>query len=329
MKYQNIKSFQKHLANAAPHNLCRMYLIAMADDFERTKALDAILSYVATPDALPVRLSGTDLSLRDLFDAIESPSLLGGDPIVILDEVEKMGKKQLQTFCDSLKTTSAYLLFGSRSKTVTLANLVEKEGVILDLLEEKPWDKEKRLADQLSDRVKNAGKRLSSDAAPLLFERLGMDPALLESEIDKLICYVGDRPSITREDILEISPASRTSTLWQTAEEMVWEKGDFQLPDTNAFHGLVPALRSQLHLGLTLATLIEKNVPHEKWNSHLPKLWPKTLEKRSSQAARLGTSFFQKGLEKLFEIELLSRTHSTQYRALLDLFRANLLSHAR
>ncbi len=319
MKYTQLNSFQKHLASAAPHHLCRLYLIQVNDDFERTRAIEAILSYLHVP---PVRFSGVDCELRDCLDAMQSLSLLG-ESVVVLDEVEKLGKKQIQTLCDHCSQSAGYVLFGARSKTA-LAQVIEKEGVILDLLEEKPWDKEKRLSHQLMERAKNAGKKISPDAAALLLERLGPDPALLESEIDKLICYAGDRPTLTREDVLSLSPASRSQTLWQTAEEVIWEGGDFPSIDSTAFHGLIPALRSQLHLGLTLATLINEKCPADQWNRYLPKLWPKTLEKRASQAARLGTAYFRKGLQKLFDLELLSRTNSTQYRALLDLFRAQI-----
>jgi DNA polymerase-3 subunit delta len=325
MKYQNLKSFQKHLASAAPQHLCRLYFIGMSDDFERAKTLEEILSYISTSAQ---KYSGADCDLRDCLDAMQSMSLLG-ESVVILDEVEKLSKKQLETLAANLKTSAGYALLGSRSKLASLAALVEKEGVVLDLLEEKPWDKEKRLSDQLIDRAKNAGKQLSFDAAHLIFERLGADPALLASEIDKLICYVGDRSTIQREDILAITPASRTSTLWQNAEEVIWEGGEFLSLDSAAFHGLIPALRNQLHLGLALATLIEEKCPSDQWSRFLPKLWPKTLEKRSSQAARLGSSYFQKGLDKLFEVELLSRSSSTQYRALLDLFRAQLYTKHR
>lgn len=323
MKYQNLKSFQKHLSSAAPHNLCRLYLIAISDDFERMKAIDAVLSYLVTP---PTRFSGTNCDTREVLDTIHSLSLLGDHPIVVVDEVEKLAKKELQTFTDHLGTPAGYVLFGARSKT-PLTNVIEKEGVVLDLLEEKSWDKEKRLAEQLADRAKNAGKRLNPDASLLLFERLGADPALLESEMDKLICYVGDRPAIAREDVLQISPASKTATLWHTAEEVIWEGGLFPSLDSTAFHGLLPALRNQLQLGLTIATLIEEKRPSDQWNQYLPKVWPKVLEKRSAQAARLGAPYFRKGLNSLLDIELLSRTNSTQYRALLDLFRAQL--HAR
>jgi len=105
---------------------------------------------------------------------------------------------------------------------------------------------------------------------------------------------------------------------------VIWERGEFPPLDGTSFHGLIPALRNQLQLGLTLSTLIEERCPSDQWSKYLPKLWPKTLEKRSSQAARMGSSYFKKGLSKLLEVELLSRTNSTQYRALLDLFKAQI-----
>lgn len=320
MRYQNLKSFQKHLSSAAPHHLCRIYLIAMADDFERTKVLDALLSYF--PESFPTRFNGNDLILRDLLDAMQSPSLLGGDPIILLDEMEKIAKKDLQTLFAHL-TTGCYLFLGSRTKSPFAAD-VEKQGVILDLTDEKPWDKEKRFVEQLVEKAKNSGKRLSPDAVQFLFERLDKDPALLENELNKLICYVGEKTSIEKEDIARISASSRTHTLWQTAEEVIWEGGKFPPLDSTSFHGLLPILRSQLQLGLKLTSLIDSKCPSQEWSTHLPKIWPKTLEKRSAQAARLGTPFFKKGMEKLFEIELLSRNQSTQYGALLDFFRSYL-----
>lgn len=323
MKYQNLSSFQKHLSSAAPDHLCRLYLVLIQDDFERTKALGGVLSYI---DAAPNRFNGAESNLLDCMDAMQNMSLFGAS-LVIIDEVEKFSKKEIQTLAEHLVGASGFVLIGSRSKTALLSNVVEKEGVVLDLLDEKPWDKEKRLALELSNRGKNAGKYLSPDAAPLLFERLGIDPALLESEMDKLICYVGERAQISREDILAISPASKTASIWQMAEEVIWEGGAFPTLDSSGFHGMIPALRSQLHIGLSLATLIEEKRPSEDWGRFLPKLWPKTLDKRSSQAARLGSSYFRKGLEKLFEMELISRSSSTQYSALLDLFRAHI--HAR
>lgn len=323
MKYQNLKSFQKHLASAAPNHLCKVYLVLMADDFERARVLEEILALIQAPAN---RFSGVKLDLREFLDSLGSMSLFG-ESVALLDEAEKISKKEIDLISENVSTSSGYVLIGARSKMTGLAKLIEKQGVVFDLLGEKPWDKEKRLADELIERGRVSGKVVFQDVTSLLFERLGLDSALLVSEMDKLICFVGDRPKIEREDVLAISPASHMATLWQTAESVIWDGANLPELDVNAFHALVPILRNQLHLGLTLATLIEEKKPADQWSQFLPKLWPKTLEKRSSGAARLGSAFFKKGMHHLFEIELLSRVSSTDYLAMLDLFRMKL--HAR
>lgn len=322
MRYQNLRAFRKHLASAAPDHLCRCYLAAVPDDYERGIALQAILSQF--PECPHITLNGGEAVCRQVADALLSPTLFGSEPVVVLDEAEKMGKKELQALIDLAGRSPlyGYLLCGARSKTALTAAF-EKAGVVLDLADEKPWDKEKRLAEQIAERVQNAGKRLASDAIPLLFERLGSDAALLDSEIDKLVCFVGTRPMIERSDVFRVSAASRELTLWQTAEEIIWEE-ESASADPATFHSLVPALRSQLQTGLKLTDLCASNTPREEWTSYLPRLWPKILEKRSAQAARLGRSFFKNGLDLLFQIELLSRTGAAHEEALLDFFRISL-----
>ena len=327
MKYQNLHAFQKHLSNASSQHLCRAYLAVVPDDYERAKVIQSIRSYV--PLSQSISFNGPESACRDISDALLSPSLFGGEPVVIVDEVEKMSKKELQSLASLVENRGlcGYLFCGSRSKTILTASF-EKAGVVLDLAEEKPWDRDKRLAEQLADRAARAGKRLDFDAAPLLFERLGSDPALLDGELDKLICYVGDRPTIGRSDIMRVCGCSRMQTLWAAAEEMVWEKKASSV-ESGSFYGLIPALRSQFSLGLKIISLIAEGCPREEWVVYLPKIWPKTLEKRIGQAQLLGAAYFQKGLDLLLQIELLSRTGQTNELALLDLFRCSLGVHLK
>ena len=127
------------------------------------------------------------------------------------------GKRDRDSFEIFGARRSVWLSFaGSRGKTAC-AEVVEKIGIVFDLSEEKTWDKEKRIRESLLERARNAGKRLSSDAVSLLFERLGSDIALLDGEVDKLICFVGDRPTLERSDVLRLSVASRSSHPWQMA----------------------------------------------------------------------------------------------------------------
>ncbi|OGN56197.1 MAG: hypothetical protein A3D96_01935 [Chlamydiae bacterium RIFCSPHIGHO2_12_FULL_44_59] len=320
MKYQNFLSFQKHLKEAAPDRLCPIYLVAVVDDFERAQAMDEILQYFSSP---PDRYGAGHCTLPNLMQAIETKSLFG-ETVIVLDEVEALSKKEQEQLMGPLRHPAGYVVLGARSKVPELASFVESQGVIFDQLSEKPWDKEKRLVLALVEKARRVGKVLAPEVAHFLLERLGPEPALLMSEIEKLLCFVGENTAIRREDILELSPVSRTSTFWQVAEKVIWERGDFAFFDSLSFHALLPILRNQLQLGLTLSSLIEDNTPADQWGAYLPHLFPKILEKRSSQAARLGSGYFQKGLHSLFEMELSSRTNSTQYQALLDQFTAKL-----
>ncbi len=70
---------------------------------------------------------------------------------------------------------------------------------------------------------------------------------------------------------LKISAANLSHTAWQNAEEIVWERGALQLADKDLFHALVPAIRSQLQLGLKIALLIESKTPADQWSKYLSK----------------------------------------------------------
>ncbi len=318
MRFQNLKVFQTYLGSADPSTFPRVFLIAISDDFERRRAIESVTKLFPTYPF--VSMSAVDGTLSELLTELESPSLFSSETAAIVDEVEKLPKKGAAALTQIVSSfTSGCLILGSRGKS-PLFSLVEQNGSLLDLTDEKPWDREKRLAEHLSERAKTKGKRISSDVAPLLFERLDKNTALLEGEIDKLVCYVGDRPSIERADVLQICAASRSHTLWQIAEELVWEGGNSS--DLN--DGLIPILRSQMQMGLKIATLLEEGVTTKEIGARLPKIWPKTLERRIGQASRLGASYFRKGLDLLFRIESLSRAGSIDSGALLDFFRASI-----
>lgn len=322
MKYQNIKLFEKSLSCSS-----RVYLVVMSSDEERSSLLEKILLR-ATPQEHSVEKFSRDTECRILIDALSSPSLFGGETVVWVDECEALQKKEVEKLSEFLEKSSlsGYLLLGARGKT-PLSKIVEKIGVVLDMSEEKPWDKEKRLAETVAEMAKNGGKRISSDAIPLLIECAGSDLSLLSREIDKLICYIGDRLTIERTDIFRLCGMHTVETPWQIAEEIVWEgKGSF---DPSGFPPLIFALRAQLQLGLKIATLMEGGVLPSEWGPYFPKIWPRTLEKRKSQVEAKGALYFKKGLEILYKIESLSRNGGALPEALFDLFKTNLMSFSR
>lgn len=321
MRYNNKSSFLAQIKSAASTGfLSRVYFVGIPHDYERAESCEGILRYLPTGFLLE-RFSGSSLDSKALSDHLQTSSLFGGEPVALIEDAEKIPKGALQAL---FPLSYGYLILSAKGKSA-YSDLVEKEGIVLDLLNEKPWEKEKRIHAQLEAKVKGTGKTIAYDALALLFERQDLDIGLLEREIDKLICYTGDRLSIYASDVLAISTSSRTFALWQTAESLIWEGTG--VVDEAHFHALLPALRSQLQLGLKISSLVASNATREEWSKSLPKVFPKTLEKRTSQAISLGTRYFTQGLIELFDIELKSRTGVTQYGALLDLFRSKLATY--
>jgi len=315
MKHQNIHSFLSD-------KKVRVYLSIMRDPLMRRATFQEIIKTVASKEHSLEKFS-SDVEMSTLFDALSSPSLFGGQTIVLLDECDLLKKKDAEKLGCFLEKNEpvGLLLLGAKGKT-PLLSVVEKVGSVLDMSAEKPWERDKRLVDAMIQEAKSHGKWLSGDAAALLIEKIGADFACLTQEIHKLICFVGERPNIERSDVFRISATNSLETPWKTAEEIIWENGGVNF-DASGFFGLIFSLRAQLQLGAKITSLIEGKVPSTEWSAHFPKVWPKTLEKRANQAMAKGSLYFQKGLETLFKVEMLSRTGASP-QALFDLFRTSL-----
>lgn len=322
MRYTNFKAFEKHLSASAPHQLCRIYLIYSLDDFERRQAIDAILHYVLSPDGMAERFFGSDATERRVMEALDRPALFSPQSVVIVDDAEKKLLEELSVHLKEPRSFG-YLIMGSKHKSSF--RFFEMQGVILDLTDEKPWEKEKRWTEQLHEKARGAGKRLAPDAALWMIERLDRDAALLASEMDKLLCYCAHKSRIDRSDVESICSASRTHTLWQIAEDLVWgrifraDAADMREP--SFFYGLLASLRQQLMLGIKMLDLCQCKVPLAEWPSRFPKMWPKTIEKKAQIAQRFGIDYFRAGLDRLFDIELLAKNCAVPLDALFDFFR--------
>ena len=320
MRYSNKAAFLNQIKSAKSAGaLSRIYWIAVSHDYERAEIVNALLPMIS-PTGENVQ-KWNEVDLVSLGSHLQTSSLFGDEPIAWLDNAESVTKAQGTALEKLFPRDFGYLICSAKSKCAW-SSCVEEAGVVLDLLTEKPWEKEKRIQQTLEQYAHKLGKTIASNALSALLETQDLEEGILEREIEKLSCYTGDRLHITVEDVEAICPPNRAFAVWQTAEQVVWErKGSLEEAH---FHALIPALRSQLQLGLKIATLLAENASREEWSATLPKVFPKTLEKRTRDASQLGIRYFARGLETLFDIELKSRTGSQHLGALLDFFHCSL-----
>lgn len=326
MKYLNINSLKKHFETPSFEKI-KCYLVVAGDAYEREKIFSYILKKINVKKFDLTRFS-SECSLSQIINAFQSPSLLGGDPLVVIDDLENFSKETIQNLNEYIKNHDCCLLIGAQSRACCFALYcaIEKKGLVFDLTGEKAWEKEKRIANFIVEKCINAQKHISSIVIDALFDKVGMDLALAEQEIDKLIIYAADKKSIEPEDVESICPVNINQSVWQIAEDAVWGKIEFDNVsiDVNFFHLLISAIRYQLETGYRIASLIEDKKERDL-SPYFPKMYPRALEKKKEMAARRKSVFYKKALTDLFEIDLLSKTINYDFSHLLDLLKTKLL----
>lgn len=328
MKFSSIVAFDKHLKEAFPDHLAPIFLIVAPCDYERRKNIDKIsfLLQKKDPHVRIVRLSGLESSLEHVKGELLTPSLWGGLTLVIYTEVDKVKNNAL--LGEHFPPGVHLILGASGFKAVSeLYQKGKKDVIALDLSDEKPWEKERRLQDWLIEQARLQQKTLNSDVVHYLMQHLGPDLATLDQELTKLICYVGDKPRIELEDAKAICGTRDLFTGWQLAEKIIWDRATAlgeKLSDLGFLFPFIGQLRYHLQLGYRLAELVESKASPGDIKHHFPTLRPQQLEKFTAQARARRPIFFHRGLEALYHLEFSAKSSPLDISVLFDLFQARL-----
>lgn len=335
MKFLSTTAFDKHLKEAFPDHLAPVFIMAVPDDYERRKYLDKVSYLLRKKDSAirMVHFNGLDTSLEQVREEILTPSLWGGLTAIILEAADKM--KNISSLGDlfSRFPPSVYLLIGV-SGFKPLAEIYQKgkkEVIVLDLTDEKPWDKERRLQGWMAEYVRQQEKTLGSDVIRYLFQHLGADLATLDQELAKLVCYVGDKPRIELSDAQAICGSRDLFTGWQLAEKIVWEQAmalGNKPSDLSFVFPFIGQLRYHLQLGCRLAELLENQASPADIQRHFPSLRSAQLDKFISAVKIRRSLFFRRGLQALYDLELASKSTPVDAAILFDIFQAKLYAKA-
>ncbi|MES2344681.1 MAG: hypothetical protein V4494_01925 [Chlamydiota bacterium] len=316
MKFTSLNAFEKHLQEAALKHLACIYMVVAPTEFERRKIVETIIE-ASAPDT-QVRFDAIDVAIEKVIEELGTFSLFGKRPLTILDSLDKLKKPAMEQL-------AAYLLksFSSSFLIVTATSLkgcqdfyekIKKEAVLLDLSEEKPWDKEKRLREYLTKEAIAQEKTLDATLTAHLLKEVGFDMAALHGELFKLIAYAGSRSRITLDDAKAICTSHHSLTGWQLAENIIWDSA-LSLPpniDASFLITLIGQLRYHLQVGMQIA------------DGSIPYLKSSQAEKFTTHTRKYGAKYFRKGLEALFELELHAKSSGIAPDLLLEIFTTKL-----
>jgi DNA polymerase-3 subunit delta len=328
MKYQSLVTFEKHLLEAFPNHFSPVYMVVCSCDFERKKIIEKIIhSFRKKDPSLTVSyFDAAEVAVEVVLQDLNSQSLFGSCSLVVCDRADKFkDNEKLIHYLEAPHRSSCLILGASTMKPISQLYLKgKKETVVVDLSEEKPWDKRKRLQEWLVGEAKQAKKTLGSDVTSYLLDATGLDVASLSQEMSKLICYVGDKPHIALSDVKAVATGQSSLTGWQLAEGVIWgnESVDGEKSgDLGFLLMFIGQLRYQLQTGYQIASYLDQ--PEEAARL-FPNLRPQILEKYLTGARQKKASFFHRGLLALFELEVAAKSSNTDLSLLFDRFIAKL-----
>lgn len=306
MKFTNLRAFEKHLEDSAPNHFANLYLIISKEPYDKKAAFEKLRSHLSKGQNVKM-FEGESLHIGDALSELNSLSFFAKQNLIVIHNIDKVKKGDQQTLEDyfAKPNPQAFLLLTatSLSGATNFYKKIEKAGVILDVAAEKPWEKEKTVADWFQKTAWEHSKKISLPVCQMLVKQMGVDQSLLEQELHKLICYVGDRSDITVEDIKDICLVANIETIWQLGDAIFRRDSAGAIRIFRAlmgegshFLGLLRQVRGQFQTGLQISSILTQGGTSANVTALFPYMKGTILEKNVKTAQDYGLNRYKNGL---------------------------------
>jgi DNA polymerase-3 subunit delta len=318
MKYSNLRAFEKHLEGTTAHHFADLYAILSKDDFERKSAVDLLIQFLFTgqknPQAALKVVEAENTDIEGMLMELNAFSLLSEKRAVLINHADKLPKASCEKleayFLNPNRTICLILVAPSILATTNFYKKIEKAGVILELGDEKPWEKEKTLIDWAASKVATEGKQIEPQALQYLVKHVGNDQGLLHQELEKLFCYRSEHQILTFQDVMTICTSVNIENIWQLGEAIFRREGAAALQICKAlleegtpFLTLLRQIRNQFQTEYQVCSILSKGGTKSDVARQFPYMKGHIIERPLQNAQSYGMERFKRGMLKIDETE--------------------------
>lgn len=334
MKYDNLRAFEKHLEGAAPLHFSRHYLIMGKEEFECREAIDLVIKFLLPKEndremALHV-IDGAEAELNELMTDLHSQSMFVPTRVIWIQQADKLKKpiiEELEKYVSHIPR-SQYLILSTTgiAKNTRFYKVAEKEGVVLEFAEVKPWEKEKKLTEWVGKQAAKVRKLISFQVCQALVKQVGTDAPTLNQELEKLFCYIGDRQEITLQDVANICTNHQVESIWQLGEALFRRDTATALKISHALltdgQPLLPLLRqvrSQFNSEFHICTMLHQGKTGQDIQQEFPYMKGQILDRHIESARQYGLEAFRQGILAIDETEMRIKNSQIEEQLLAEL----------
>jgi DNA polymerase-3 subunit delta len=305
-----------------------VYLLHGEEEFLLDMGLTGILDAVIPPDFRPLNLDVVgcgEVDSRDIVARASSLPMMGDMRVVVAKNVERLSERDLELlgrYVESPSETTTLVLAGRK------ADLRRKPFSTLNArgaaFEFAPL-KDAKIPSWIADRVKLKGASIDEEAAELFSTYVGSSLREIESEIEKLLTYLGTRKNVTQDDVANVIGFSREYTIFQLQDNI--GKGnvrqaliilDHMLDDGQTLPYFIRMLTTYFSSLWRLHHLTRRGVQETRDPSEFPKAWNWKRDEYLAALRLYPSERIERAFRLLAETELASRqTSSVEDRDLL------------
>jgi len=192
----------------------KIFLFFGEEDFLIQEKIKEFKKNIVNPSLNIEQIDGEEPEIERIVSALQTTSLLGGEKLVIIKYAD-LKLEEWGALLPSLKMVPSGItvIFWASAvdKRSKLYKLIDQIGEVYEFKPYAEWEQD-QVVSWIVSRVKSLGKEMNYQAALSLREICGNSLYKLASEIDKLITFIGDKRSISEEDVVALaSPGEITS----------------------------------------------------------------------------------------------------------------------
>ncbi|HAV43534.1 TPA: DNA polymerase III subunit delta [bacterium] len=258
--------------------------------------------------------------------------------IVVVKRIDQLPKKEVKDLAAYLYQgvpSSTCLIFCSENlpKNDPLYKIISKVGKVVNFWP--PFDED--LPSFIILQAKKMNKEMEIGAAKALIEIKGKNLDELLKEIEKVVLYVGESPSITLEDALVVGSGESPQSIFDLLEAIVEGKTSVALFRLNSLiFGGEPPLKilfmiiKELHLVYQMKFLLEESKTQEEISSSLGITSRKSLSRLMRAVKFFEWEDIEGNLRSLLEADIALKSQEKRLHPLiLGLLIMRLSGHSR
>lgn len=311
MKFNQPKAFEQHVKQYSGS----FYLILSEEDGFREWAEKVVLA-----TQVGATIQRWDRLTREKLSLFLSPSLFGDREVFIAPLEDN------EAIPPYFPAGRVLILYGKRLLSNTkLFKEIDEKGVIFQLPSMKTYEKEKLLMEWLMEAAFKEKKGITPDVAKKLVEMQEGNFGLLQREWEKLVNYVGDRKTITTDDLQKIGIRSPKEEVFSFVDALLRGDGAFaikRLEDLLALESSPIALLKLMRNGfqnlMQVHSLIATGQPPEAIQKDLPFMQGRLLEQLLGSVRKTNLKQVQKTLCLIDQLETEYKSGSRSDAVFLD-----------